>query len=190
MASSRTSAIDRRVRRAIEVVERSREPRRLSVRFLATGLGLSLMLAGGVVALAERYSIAIAGQASLCLPPYRIWLIDKHDTTPTRGDIFAFKSQGLSPVFNDGTLIVKVLEGMPGDMAKVNAEGSFINDHLVGEGMAVATNLGLDPARYYRSGTIEEGRYWFFGKTNDSFDSRYWGAVDQSQITGKAYPLW
>ncbi|MFD1690653.1 S26 family signal peptidase [Azotobacter chroococcum] len=37
---------------------------------------------------------------------------------------------------------------------------------------------------------IEADRYWFFGRTADSFDSRYWGSVASHQIIGRAYPLW
>lgn len=161
-----------------------------SARFLLKGSLLSVLLAGAIVGLAHRYSIAIAPQEYLCLPPYRIWIIDKGDREPVRGEIFAFRSLGLGPIFQDGTNIVKVLEGMPGDSVKVDLEQTSINGRVVGEGLAVATEKGIDPQRYVRAGVIGEDRYWFFGKTDDSFDSRYWGSVTGEQILGRAYPIW
>lgn len=168
--------------------ERSRGP--LTGAFLVKALTLSLLVAVAVLGLAHRFTIAIATQEYLCLPPYRIWVIDKFNTEPVRGEIFAFKSNGLAPVFEDGTTIVKVLEGMPGDEVSVGTEVVTINGKVVAEGLQVATERGIDPARYVRQGTIEAERYWFFGKTADSFDARYWGSVERQQIIGKAYPLW
>lgn len=177
----------RRAQREVDA-ERTRGP--LTGAFLLKGGVLSLFVAAAVIGLASRFSIAIATQEYLCLPPYRIWIIDKYDTKPARGEIFAFASLGLGPVFEDGTTIVKVIEGMPGDEVSVGTQQVTINGEVVAEGLQVATDRGIDPARYVRSGTIEQERYWFFGKTPDSFDSRYWGSVSKSQIIGKAYPLW
>lgn len=168
--------------------ERARGP--LTGAFLVKAGVMSILITGAIVSLAQRFSIAIAPQEYLCLPPYRIWIIDKHDTTPVRGDIFAFKSTGLAPVFEDETTIVKVMEGMPGDSVAVTQSQVTINDQVVATGLQVATDRGISPDRYVRAGTIEANRYWFFGKTADSFDSRYWGSVDRSQIIGKAYPIW
>lgn len=170
--------------------DRALARKRLSVSFLTKGAVLSAALACGVVLLASRFSVAIAVQASLCLPPHRVWIIDKQDKNPVRGEIFAFKSKGLGPVFADGTTIVKVLEGMPGDAVKVEAEATSVNGRIVGHGLAVAEQHGVPPQRYVREGRIEDGRYWFFGRTPDSFDSRYWGSVAEDQIVGRAYPLW
>lgn len=184
-------SIDARVRRAVAAAERAKAPKRLSLRFLGKALLLSAGAAGAVVALASQYSIAIATQESLCLPPYRVWLISKQSSPElNRGEIYAFHAQGLAPIFADGTIIVKSLEGMPGDKAKVTLEETTINGVPVASGLQVATDRDIDPQRYVREGEIGEGRYWFFGRTADSFDSRYWGSVGADQIIGKAYPLW
>lgn len=190
MGLSNPFSVESRVRKAVEAVGREHAPRELTTNFLIKGLVLSVVVAGSVVLLATRFSIAIAVQESLCLPPYRLWVIDKRDTEPVRGEIFAFKSKGLSPVFADGTTIVKVLEGMPGDVVEVTLEQTTINKKTVGRGLDVAVSHGIAPQKYVRNGRIEDGRYWFFGRTSDSFDSRYWGSVGTDQIIGKAYPLW
>lgn len=159
-------------------------------RFWVTALTLSAVVAGSIIMLASRYSIAIDSQENLCLPPYRVWLIDKKATEPKRGDIFAFTSQGLEPIFPNGTTIVKVMEGMPGDKVDVSLDMTMVNGKIVGEGLDIALHHDLDPARFERTGTIQDNSYWFFGKTRDSYDSRYWGSVQGSQIVGKAYPIW
>ena len=181
---------EKAIQRAEAAVAAKRARGPLTGAFWLKGIVLSLVVAGAIVALAGRFSIGIATQESLCLPPYRIWVIDKYDTTPIRGEIFAFKSAGLEPVFEDGTLVVKVLEGMPGDHIEVTLDQSSVNGAVVATGLQVAHDQGVDPARYVRTGTIAADRYWFFGKTADSFDSRYWGSVAGSQIIGKAYPIW
>lgn len=183
-------SIDAKVRRTVEAVESARRHRPLGLRFLLKGVTLASLLAGGVVLLASRYSIAIATQEALCLTPYRVWLIDKGDITPLRGGTFAFKAKGLQPVFPDGTNIVKVMVGLPGDDVSVTEATTVINGEVVGEGLAVATERSLDTARYVRHGHIEIERYWFMGRTADSFDSRYWGSVARSQLWGRAYPIW
>ncbi|NNA12946.1 pilus assembly protein [Pseudomonas lundensis] len=190
MALSNPFSIEAKVRRAMAKVERDRSPKRISAAFLGKGLFYSAVVAGGVVMLASRYSIAIASQDSLCLPPYRLWIIDKSNSDLVRGGIYAFHSKGLSPIFHDGTIIVKVLEGMPGDIAKVTLDETTINGVTIGKGLQVATQQGIDPQKYVREGVIGQGNYWFFGRTPDSFDSRYWGSASTDQIIGKAYPIW
>ena len=190
MALRNPLSIQSAIARAEAEVTRQRAPRRLTAKFLVTAAVLSAVVAGSVVALTSRFSLAIATQESLCLPPYRVWVIDKTDREPVRGDIFAFKSKGLSPLFVDGTTVVKVLKGMPGDSVSVGLSETSINGQVVANGLDVAAQYGIDPARYVRSTTIATDRFWFFGETADSFDSRYWGSAGSEQIMGKAYPIW
>lgn len=190
MGLSNPFSIEAKVRRAAAKVERDRAPKRISATFLGKGLLYAAVVAGGVVLLASRYSIAIASQDSLCLPPYRLWIIDKKNSDPVRGGIYAFHSKGLSSIFHDGTVIVKVLEGMPGDKARVTLDETTINGRTVGKGLQVASQHGIDPRKYVREGVIGQGNYWLFGRTPDSFDSRYWGSASADQIIGKAYPIW
>lgn len=190
MAMRNPFSIQSAIARAEAEAARKRAPWRFSARYMAKALVLSAVVAGSVVALTSRFTVAIAPQANLCLPPYRIWLIDKGDREPVRGDIFAFKSKGLQPLFSDGTMVVKVLKGMPGDEVQINLNGVRVNGVFVGHGLAVASQHGIDPSRYVRTTTVGEGRYWMFGETLDSFDSRYWGSIGSDQIMGKAYPIW
>ncbi len=163
---------------------------RQSLKFWVTALGLSALFAGSVYAAGTRWNIAIDSQENLCLPPYRVWLIDKKQTTPIQGEVFAFKASNLGPIFPDGTTIVKVVEGMPGDEVKVTEQETTINGRKVATGLQVAQDYGIDYSKYEREGLIPEGSFWFFGRTADSFDSRYWGSVQGTQVVGRAFPIW
>ncbi|MCC9289593.1 S26 family signal peptidase [Pseudomonas aeruginosa] len=190
MALSKPFSIEAKVRRALAKVERDRARKRLSAGFLGKGLLISAVVAGSVVLLASRYSIAMASQDSVCLRPYRLWIIDKMQDDLVRGEIYAFHCKGLSPILADGTIIVEVLEGMPGDRGKVTLDETTINGVCVGIGLQVASQHGIDPQKYVREGEIGAGGYWFFGRTPDSYDSRYWGSASTDLIIGMAYPIW
>ncbi|MEB2479014.1 S26 family signal peptidase, partial [Citrobacter freundii] len=72
----------------------------------------------------------------------------------------------------------------------VDPEETAINGSMVGEGLALAAESGHTEQELTRSGVVPNGRLWMMGRTRYSFDSRYWGSLDESQIIGRAYPLW
>lgn len=164
-------------------------------RFLIKSLLLSGVIAGVVggagTLLAERYSIGVDPQQSRCLG-YRVFLIDKSDKTPERGAIFTFKALGTQPYFPNGTWLTKIIDGMPGDRVQVAHGGVVINGTQVptADGLYLAETLNNPESRFTRDEYLATDKYWFSGRTKDSFDSRYWGTVDQSQLVGRAYPLW
>ena len=61
-----------------------------------------------------------------------------------------FEAQGLAPAFADGTLLVKRLAGLPGDLVDVTAEGVRVNGQLVARASpwpaSSATRLPTSPA--------------------------------------------
>lgn len=83
-----------------------------------------------------------------------------------------------------------MVDGVGGDAISVNDEETTVNGSMVGEGLALATESGHTPQELTRNGVIPEGRIWLMGRTKLSFDSRYWGSVPETQIIGRAYPIW
>ncbi|HEC8324738.1 TPA: S26 family signal peptidase [Providencia rettgeri] len=134
----------------------------------------------------HRFEIGIDPQNNQCLPPYRIYLVDKHDTQPVRGETFAFSS----PYMGETGKGIKVVDGITGDAISVDAEETTVNQSMVGEGLALAKESGHPISELTRKGVIPEGRIWLMGRTKLSFDSRYWGSIPESQIIGRAYPIW
>lgn len=141
-------------------------------------------------AFASRYRIGYDPQKEKCLPGYSAFLIDLKDQHLERGGIYAFVTRGLTPFYKDGTRMVKILRGMPGDTVEIKAQREVIvNGEVVGEGLYLADALHQPESRFYGKAELKEGNYWFMGKSPLSFDSRYWGTVKDDQIIGRAYPL-
>ena len=165
---------------------KSKEP---FLQFIVKAAGLAAVFGAAAYYLTERYSVGIDAQEHTCLP-WRVFVIDKQDKRIARGGIYAFKAQSMAPFFPVGTQIIKVIEGVPGDRVSVTKDDVRINGTKVGEGLALSVKLKKPETRYIREEIIPGEKYWFMGKTADSFDSRYWGYVDQRDILGKAYPIW
>ncbi|WP_318840387.1 signal peptidase I [Providencia sp. PROV083] len=134
----------------------------------------------------HRFEIGIDPQNNQCLPPYRIYLVDKGDTKPVKGTTFAFSSKYMGKTGKG----IKMVDGVAGDAITVNDEETTVNGSMVGEGLALANESGHTPQELTRKGVIPEGRVWLMGRTKLSFDSRYWGTVPETQIIGRAYPIW
>jgi len=161
---------------------------------LIGSVGLILLVVGSFAR--ERYRIGVGLQTEACLPPYRIFLVDK-SLRPGRNDLIAFAADGrLLPYFPPGTLLIKAVRGLGGDQVSVAGDAVRVNGAIVASatpslGMTpLAAALHRSPADFQRVETIPPGHYWVMGATPNSFDSRYWGTVDEAQVVGRAYPLW
>jgi conjugal transfer pilin signal peptidase TrbI len=161
----------------------------------AVGLLLTALALTAGPPLAERFRIGVGLQQALCLPPYRVFLIDRH-ARPRRGDYLAFRSdERLLPWFRPGLIVIKALQGVAGDHVVV-ADTVQINGQVVATpsltlGITpLAGALRRQPEEFRRDEIIPAGAGWVMGQTLDSFDSRYWGYVRDEQIIGRAYALW
>ena len=156
---------------------------------LRAGFSLLVVLGAGVY-LTERFHIGYDDQDHQCLPPYRWFLIDRHDRDVTQDEIIAFSALGLGPYFHDGQTIIKRAAGVPGDRVQVDHDTVRINGATVGEGLALAGTLKRPSTHFLRDDIVPSGYLWVMGATADSFDSRYWGFLPKTQVIGRAYALW
>ena len=164
--------------------------RMASTRFaVRAGLALFVIAATGLY-LGTRFRIGIDSQVHQCLPPYSVWLIDRYNRQPERGETFSFFAGfAMQPFFAPGQIVVKRMMGLPGDRVAVTPERTTVNGVPVGEGLALASGLGQAPQAFVRDATVPAEAVWMMGGTPDSFDSRYWGALPVAQIRGRAYGL-
>jgi len=140
--------------------------------------------------------------------PFTTWHIAEWNN-PQRGDIVVF----FSP--KDGTRLVKRVIGLPGDTIELRNDQLFINDQPVdyttlepavskqladperAHGIFATEQLPVHPhavmaingvpaMRTFGPVHVSAGHYFMMGDNRDnSFDSRYFGTVDRSQIVGR-----
>lgn len=134
--------------------------------------------------------IGFDAQAVKCLPEYSTYFVKLWSKGVERGSIYSFDSKGLEPVFSDGTGLIKIARGLPGDKLVINDDGVYINGELVVEGLPLAHRLGHESTEYFREETIPDGSYLFLGTAAESYDGRYWGYVSESQIRGEGIPIY
>jgi conjugal transfer pilin signal peptidase TrbI len=164
-------------------------PQQIRPRFAVQAALLTVCMVAGWAWLAERYRLGIDPQISRCLPDTRVVLIDQDAALPARGGLVAFRAENLTPLFPDGTILVKILAGVPGDRIAVTEEVVAVNHRTVARGLAVAGRLGHLPADFVRTVTVPPDHYFVIGRSEDSFDSRYYGFVAGVHIIGPAWRL-
>ena len=159
------------------------------VRFLWKAIPLTLLLVVPMLYGASRFTLMIDEQKEVCLPPYRVFLLDRDITAVERGKLLFFFAQGMTPFFHNGTKVVKRVEGLPGDHYKADESGLWVNGTLVAKGWGATPVLKTTWKDYARQGVIPTGNYLVVGDHERSFDSRYWGFVRQPQLQGGGYAV-
>ena len=110
---------------------------------------------------------------------------------PTRGDVVVFRY----PKDRSIDYIKRVI-GTPGDTVEIRAKKVFVNGELVQDPHAHISspnvlNAANSPRDNYGPILVPEGRIFVMGDNRDnSYDSRFWGFVDQKDILGKAFVLY
>ena len=141
--------------------------------------------------------------------PFTTWHVAEW-SNPQRGDVVVF----FSP--KDRTRLVKRVIGLPGDTVELRneqliingqpvdyvtlkpetsgqlsqserAQGVFATEKLSDHPHAVMALNGEQAMRTYVTVQVSDGHYIMMGDNRDnSFDSRYFGTVERSQIVGRA----
>ena len=140
----------------------------------------------------ERYVVGEAPDpklAPICVNE-RLFLVDKL-RTPARDEFVMYSSKQIDPYVKAGTLVTKLVKGVPGDHIKVVNGEVYINGKFIDSLQSVIMDkLKTNPSDYDRELTLGPTEYWVMGYLPRSFDSRYWGPISKFQIVGKAWALW
>jgi conjugal transfer pilin signal peptidase TrbI len=174
-----------------------------SAKFRETVHGLKqlcfvfLLVFGWVAFIQTRYSIGIDAQIVQSIPGSRWVLIDHGDTSVNRGDLIAWKAAFVLPI-PDGTQVMKYVVGIPGDIVNISPDGAIrINGEPVTaggipivEGFNQAKLAGIDPATLPREYVIPDHRIFVVGTSAESFDSRYYGPIPDTFVSGTVHQLW
>lgn len=111
--------------------------------------------------------------------------------TPVRGDVVVFRF----PKDRDVDYIKRVI-GVAGDKVEIVQKKLIINDAEVVDlhaHFSSSAELGAvaSPRDNFGPVTVPPGKIFVMGDNRDnSYDSRFWGFVDQSDILGKAFILY
>lgn len=114
-----------------------------------------------------------------------------HGSTPERGDIIVFEY----PVEPDKDFIKRVI-GVPGDIVEIRSKTVYVNDEPVEQGYTMYTEnhiIPMDVSERDNLGPIKvpEGSYFVLGDNRDnSYDSRFWGFVEERALKGKAFIIY
>lgn len=110
---------------------------------------------------------------------------------PERGDIIVFKFPE-----NERLDYIKRVVGTPGDTVEVKNKQVFVNHTALVEPYTVYKDSGVQAGRAgprdnFGPVTVPEGKLFMMGDNRDrSFDSRFWGFVDESKVQGKAFVIY
>ncbi len=106
---------------------------------------------------------------------------------PKRGDIVVF----IYPEDRSKDFIKRVV-GLPGDTVEIKDKKIYLNGRLYNDHHGVYTDDMIipgaaQPRDNFGPVTVPPGDYFVMGDNRDqSYDSRFWGFVDQRDILGKA----
>jgi len=107
--------------------------------------------------------------------------------SPKRGDVVVFKP----PVSEDE--YIKRIIGLPSETISVNNGKIYINNQILNE-KYIDGVIYTDGSSYLQEGqsiTVPEGQYFVVGDNRPhSYDSRSWGPIKKSVITGRAWVVY
>ncbi len=113
-----------------------------------------------------------------------------------RGDLIVFPvpEQVRSLVIERGWLkpesyFIKPVAAKTGDNMRITSGQVFINGMSFGV-TKIQDRQGLPLPSLVFNDTLSQGKIAVLQRSGDSFDSRYFGAIDERQIIGRAVPIW
>ncbi|MEZ9360319.1 S26 family signal peptidase [Vibrio cyclitrophicus] len=158
------------------------------IKIFGTLVGLVLT----ILLVSSRYQVSLVPTALGCLP-IKAAVIDSKNHHPKRGQLMSFLSDNAEPYFAHGTNFLKIAAGIAGDTVTIDLDGVTVttDDGQVTRYAADARRMmkyaQIDAETLIQTFVVPQGHYFALGTLPTSFDSRYWGLVEHSQIIGVGY---
>lgn len=121
--------------------------------------------------------------------PYTLFILDTWQHKGEVGSYFAFSAKDTS-LFKNGAVLAKEFTAGFSDEVVINSsEAVLVNNQKVRSGLNLASIMNRQREDFMGKAVIEKDEFYALGSTSESFDSRYWGTVNENQIIGKLYPV-
>lgn len=151
---------------------------------------LMLMILLSVGYFSARYTFAYNGAISDCLNS-RFFLVDTWTKEIKRGELAAFVNQNDTRLFKKGGKWIKMVAAKGGDNVRVTYDNLKVNDSITYNVNLWYTlsKLGMEMSEIKQDIHLEPNQLFMIGETSTSYDSRYWGPIEQTDVFGRAYAI-
>ena len=149
----------------------------------------------GVVSVLLFKSFFIIGmptsQFSGCLSQ-KIFLVSKSERQVVRGGMYAVNLDRDLRIAKSGSKLIKIVAAKGGDTVRVEDNGVWVNEKifLPVPLQGIAGRLQIDLASLKKTITVPANELFLVGNTDKSYDSRFWGTIDEKNVLGRAVTLW
>ncbi len=150
-------------------------------------LGLSGMIFGIIITYIyypkQPYRIGLIDTPSIFERVVIYKLINLDEIKIKRGNLYVFPLEKNTKYYKKGTMFIKYAECLPGDTLKVKGLKYYCN----GKYFATAQktdNKGIPVKHFVYNGIIPKGKVFMYAPHPRSYDSRYWGFLDENDIKG------
>lgn len=121
---------------------------------------------------------------------HRLYWMDKvRPKDVKKGDYISF--QLTDPLIDGGkaVMVTKQAACVAGEVLKTDGLFYYCGNEYLGKALE-RTPSGLTLKRFQYTGPIPAGKVFACGDSADSYDSRYWGFLNTSEVTDLAHPIW
>jgi conjugal transfer pilin signal peptidase TrbI len=155
---------------------------------LIVTLGVAAAIAVGMEATQGSWSLATDVQKYYRCLPYDWYVVvpsgDDHEWH--RGDLVQFTAPEYVERFTERFEVIKIVAAVAGDHWQILEDQLYINGELWGD-LHLMSSIGAEPGSLDGEGTVNDGFVYVLGTNPSSYDSRYWGALPEELINGRAY---
>ena len=104
-----------------------------------------------------------------------------------RGDYVSFVTdEGRMGHGFDGNIVIKKVGAIAGDKIRIHDGVLYINNEIMGR-LDLSYALHKKDSDFERNDVVPAGFVFMYGTKQRSYDSRYWGLLPISEITGSAW---
>lgn len=130
-------------------------------------------------------------QFSGCLSQ-KIFLVSKNEQEVVRGGIYAITLDRDLRIANRGAKMIKIVAARGGDTVRVEDDGIWVNEKIFLRVplQGIAGRLDMDLTDLKKTITVPPHQLYLVGNTDKSYDSRFWGTIDEKNVIGRAITFW